>query len=338
MEFVNPPAIKLPVTGVALIKYLEEVNEYESSRASAYIKSKMANLLLHTIQSWFKVTPPELDRALMKKISNSVLAAGIAGLDRTVEALSELRFERALLTSPRTAKGAAVELREAVRDYREAKNWVSNKSKCVNSILKSSQLLASKDPDWQDLATRVIDNSVGYQDWENWQESLFKLWSKNTKVAERLHGSYQNHWQFFKGTFDQNMMNGQYSLLLVQQIDQVIQGIDAYIKDYEQAYEDSMFTPKKIIGNYELEVITEGSEVSFFLTLNERFAKPGKLNSIKSDLIYQLSDQVEKASSGLAISEIASDFPTLRLRMKKPSKKSDFDAISASISNFCEEL
>lgn len=338
MELVNPPIINLPVNGAALIKYLEEVNDYESSKAGVHIKTKMASLLMITIQSWFEVAPPELDRALMRKISNSVLAAGNAGLDRTAEALSQLRFAGVPLTSPRTAKGAAVELREVVRDYREAKNWISNKSKCVNSVIKTPQFFPSKNSAWQELATRTVSNSKGNQDWPAWQQDLFDMWSKTTKVAERLRGSYKNHWQFFQGTFDQNMMNSQYRLILMDQINQIIQGMDKYIEQAEQEWEDFMLDPKKITGSYELQISVEGSEVFFYILLNERFAESESLNSIKSDLVYQLSGLIEKASSKLAIGEIATEFPTLCVRMKKPGKKSDFDAISASISSFCKEL
>ena len=128
--------------------------------------------------------------------------------------------------------------------------------------------------------------------------------------------------------------------LFQQQIDNVIHAdeMETYIEQVMDQMEESMLNPKIISGSYELQINIEGSEVFFYIMLNERFAKPGKLNSIKSDLIYQLSSLIEKASSKLAISEMATEFPTLCLRMKKPSKKSDFDAISASISTFCEEL
>ena len=334
---MNPPIINLPVNGAGLVKYLEEVNDYESSKAGEYIKAEMAGLLKTTIHSWFKVPPPELDRALLRKISNSVLAAGNAGLDRTIEALGQLRFEGVPLTSPRTPMGAAVELREVVRDYRAAKNWLFNQSKCVNSIIKTPQFFGSRNPDWQELASRKI---AGFQDWLKWREDLYQLWEQKTKVAERLRGSYKNNWGIFQVTFSEDLMNGQYRLYLQQQIDNVIHAdeIEAYIEQVMDQMEESMLNPKIISGSYELQINIEGSEVFFYIMLNERFAKPGKLNSIKSDLIYQLSSLIEKASSKLAISEMATEFPTLCLRMKKPSKKSDFDAISASISTFCEEL
>ena len=334
---MNPPIINLPVNGAALVKYLEEVNDYESSKAGEYIKAEMAGLLKTTIHSWFKVPPPELDRALLRKISNSVLAAGNAGLDRTIEALGQLRFEGVPLTSPRTPMGAAVELREVVRDYRAAKNWLFNQSKCVNSVIKTPQFFGSRNTDWQELASRKIAN---FQDWLKWREDLYQLWEQKTKIAERLRGSYKNNWGIFQVTFSEDLMNGQYRLYLQQQIDNVIHAdeMEAYIEQVMDQMEESMLNPKIISGSYELQINIEGSEVFFYIMLNERFAKPGKLNSIKSDLIYQLSSLIEKASSKLAISEMATEFPTLCLRMKKPSKKSDFDAISASISTFCEEL
>ncbi len=334
---MNPPIINLPVNGASLVKYLEEVNDYESSKAGEYIKTEMSGLLKTTIHSWFKVPPPELDRTLIRKISNSVLAAGNAGLDRTIEALSQIRFEGVPLTSPRTPMGAAVELREIVRDYRVAKNWLFNQSKCVNSVIKTPQFFGSRNPDWQELSGRKI---ASFQDWLKWREDLYQLWEHKTKIAERLRGSYKNNWGIFQVTFDESLMNNQYRLYLQQQIDQLIHAeeIEAFIEQAMDQMEESMLNPKKITSNYELQINIEGSEVFFYLMLNDRFRKPGKLNSIKSDLVYQLSTLVEKASTKLAISEMATEFPTLCLRMKKPAKKSDFDAISASISSFCEEL
>ena len=332
MEFVNPPIINLPVDGATLVKYLAEVNDYESSKAGEYIKTEMASLLKSRILSWFEVVPPELDRALLQKISNSVLAAGDAGLERTKDALSQLPF-----SGPLPGLAPAIELREAVRDYRAAKNWLFNQSKCVNSIIKTPQLLGSENPDWQELASRKI---ASFQDWLKWREDLYYLWEQKTKIAERLRGSYKNNWGIFQVTFDESLMNGQYRLYLQEQIGNVIHydEMEDFIEQAMDQMRESMLNPKKITGNYELQINIEGSEVCFFIMLNKRFSKPKKLYSIKSDLIYHLSGLVQKASTKLAISEIASEFPTLCLRMKKPAKKSDFDAISSSISNFCEGL
>lgn len=288
MEFVNPPIINLPVDGATLVKYLAEVNDYESSKAGEYIKTEMASLLKSRILSWFEVVPPELDRALLQKISNSVLAAGDAGLERTKDALSQLPFSGSL-----PGLAPAIELREAVRDYRAAKNWLFNQSKCVNSIINTFQLLGSQNPNWQELAGRKI---ASFQDWLKWREDLYNLWEQKTKIAERLRGSYKNNWGIFQVTFDDSLMNGQYRLYLQQQIDNVIHydEMEDFIERVMDQMQESMLNPKKITGNYELQINIEGSEVCFYIMLNERFSKPKKLYSIKSDLIYHLSGLVQK--------------------------------------------
>lgn len=332
MDLVNPPIITLPVNGAALAKYLQEVNDFETAKAGDYIKSELAAPLKTKILSWFDVAPPELDRALIRKISNSVLAAGNAGLERTCEALSQLPF-----SGPLPGMGQAVEIREEMRDYRAAKNWLFNQSKCVNSVIRTPQFFGDRSPGWQSLAGKRISN---FQDWLMWREEFYQLWEQKTKVAERLRGSYKNNWGIFQVTFDESLMNSQYRLYLQQQINQIIHAdeMQAYLEESVLSHEDSMLNPKKILGAYELQINVEGSEVFFYIMLNEKFSKRELLNSIKSDLGYQLSGLIEKASSKLAISELATEFPTLCLRMRKPARKSDFDLISTAISKFCEEL
>jgi hypothetical protein len=338
-EFVNPPIIHLPANGAALVKYLESVNQYESSKAGEYIKAEMAGPLKFAIYSWFKSPPLELDRAVLRKISNSVLAAGAAGLDRTVEALRLLPLEENLLVSPRTPQDAAGELRELLRHFRGAKNWLFNQSKCVNSILKTPQFPEGK-TSWEQLAARDVCNKLDTKDWQSWQEDLFKLWFSTTKVTERLRGSYRNNWQWFQGSFDQSMMNGQYRHILRHFIDQIIHAddLEAYNKEFQQDQVESFLQEQRLSGKSEVEIKIEGSEVFFYLMLHERFNQAEKLNSIKSNLIYEISSQVGQESRRLAISEIASDRPTLCVRMEKPKKKEDFDSVSATIFNFCEKL
>ena len=90
---MNPPLIELPSFGSELSNYLENVNQYETGIANTYIKELLANPLKSKIISWFQLPPPELDRTLLRKISNCTLSAGDAGIERTTEALRYLRFE-----------------------------------------------------------------------------------------------------------------------------------------------------------------------------------------------------------------------------------------------------
>ena len=75
-----------------------------------------------------------------------------------------------------------------------------------------------------------------------------------------------------------------------------------------------------------------------YIILNNKFGSLKKLNLIKSDFVYELSDLIGKTNTKIAISELNSDQPTLCLRMKKPNKKVDFDTISAAISDFFKNV
>ena len=123
---MNPPLIELPSFGSELSNYLENVNQYETGIANTYIKELLANPLKSKIISWFQLPPPELDRTLLRKISNCTLSAGDAGIERTTEALRYLRFENVPLNLKITPKEAALELRSMFSEYRSARNWLDN--------------------------------------------------------------------------------------------------------------------------------------------------------------------------------------------------------------------
>ena len=118
---------------------------------------------------------------------------------------------------------------------------------------KTPQFFGSRNPDWQELADRKI---ATFQDWLKWREDLYSLWEQKTKIAERLRGSYKNNWGIFQVTFDESLMNGQYRLILQQQIDNVIHydEMEDYIEHAMDQMEESMLNPKKITGNYELQI------------------------------------------------------------------------------------
>ena len=333
---MNPPSIEFPTFGSELHNYLESVNTYETRIASFYIKDKMSEALRIQILSWFKMPPPELDRTLLRRIINTTLAAGDAGLERTVEALKQLRFKEVPLTNNISPQIAAEELREAVRDYRGAKNWLFNQYKCINSVLKTVKIVGNKNS--QKLQQVKIPDLDSYIEW---CEDLKSSWEQTTKVTERLRGSYKNNWEVFKASFDTSLMNGQYQIHLKRQIDQYLVSeseFETYIKAINDMHVQSLNSSDKVVSEPEIQIEITGPEVIFYIILNNKFGSIKKLNSIKSDFVYELSDLVSKTNTKIAISELNSDQPTLCLRMTKPNKKVDFDKISTAISDFFKNI
>ena len=333
---MNPPSIELPTFGSELHNYLESVNNYETQIASFYIKNKISEAISTQILSWFKMPPPELDRTLLRRIINTTLAAGDAGLERTVEALKQLRFKEVPLTRNISPQIAAEELREAVRDYRGAKNWLFNQYKCINSVLKTVKIVGNKNS--QKLQQVKIPDLDSYIEW---CEDLKSSWEQTTKVTERLRGSYKNNWEVFKASFDTSLMNGQYQIHLKRQIDQYLVSeseFETYIKAINDMHVQSLNSPDKVLSEPEIQIEITGPEVIFYIILNNKFGSIKKLNSIKSDFVYELSDLISKTNTKIAISELNSDQPTLCLRMTKPNKKVDFDKISTAISDFFKNI
>ena len=336
MEPVNPPLIELPSFGSELSNYLENVNQYETGIANTYIKELLANPLKSKIISWFQLPPPELDRTLLRKISNCTLSAGDAGIERTTEALRYLRFENVPLNLKITPKEAALELRSMFSEYRSARNWLDNQFKCVNSILKASKIIGNKGS--QRLQQSKIANE---KDFEKWLSELVDVWSASTKVNERLRSSYINNWQYFKTGFDSSLMNGSYQITLKRQIDvYLIPEIDRdkFFSDLSQELFNESNKPKQMNSKYEMQIEISGGEVIFYAILNNTFRDRSKLNQIKTDLAFKLSNQPKSSMPKIAISELYSELPTLCLRMQMPGNKSKYEKISELINNFFDGI
>ena len=336
MEYMNPPIIKLPSYGSEISIYLENFNQYETGIASTYIRERLAEPLRTKVLSWFKIAPPELDRALFRKLTNSTLAAGDAGLERTIEALKQLRFESVPLNLKINPKQAAMELRDDFSDYRAAKNWLENQFKCVNSILKSSKIIGNRAS--QGLQQTKISNE---KEFEIWIIDLVKVWENTTNVSERLRNSYKNNWQIFKVGFDSSLMNGSYQISLKRQIDVYLipeNQREKYFDDLNLEMVKDYSKVHKVKSKYEIQIEISGGEVIFYSILNSSYRNKEKVSKIKNDLIFELSNNLSADLPRIAVSELYSDLPTLCLRMQMPKNKSKYELVSKFINNFFDKI
>lgn len=337
MDTMKPPPIGLPTNGSSLFGYLFKVNQYETKVANKYLQTEMTDSLNSRIDLWFKEPPKALSTSLSRLISNCVLAAGEAGLKRTTDALNKLHFQDVPLRKAITAEEAALELRLALQDFRGAKNWLDNKSKCVRSIL-SIQICHGKPP--EQLAELMHYKISNFGEWQKWQDQVFEYWNSKTSISQRLRGSYKTHWYEFQDSFDAELKDIQYQRKLQNSIFNAIHGGEMeHLADIaHDLMADSMIDYNAINNKYELQINISGSEISFYIQLNDRFRTRTKLNAIKSGVLYELSDLLHKSDTRMAITEMDYLNTTLRLRMIKPKTKAHFDAISNGISNFFENL
>lgn len=198
--------LALPTVGAELFTYLKNVNDSEAFTASMRIKDTLSVAIKVDVTSWFGIPAlPELDQSLLRKLTNSLLAAGEAGNSRTLEALREIRFETTPMTQPLSRDDAVAKLRLATRDYRSAKGFLENNHKCINSFMKLNR--AINDENIRDLLKMSIRNQ---EDFASWNGALIKYWEQKANVKSALRSSYLTIFQKYISTFESDLSNSRY--------------------------------------------------------------------------------------------------------------------------------
>lgn len=202
--------LALPSVGAELFTYLKNVNDSEAFTASMRIKDALAAAIRIEVNSWFGVPAlPELDQSLLRKLTNSLLAAGEAGSGRTLEALREVRFESTPMTQQLSRDEAAQKLRLATRDFRSAKGFLENNHKCINSFMKMNR--AINDENIRELLKMSIRTQ---EDFLKWTRDLIDYWDQKTTVKAALRGSYIGIFQKFVFTFEEDISNKKFREIL----------------------------------------------------------------------------------------------------------------------------
>jgi hypothetical protein len=248
--------LALPTVGAELFTYLKNVNDSEAFTASMRIKDAVAAYLKQEINSWFGVPAlPELDQSLLRKLTNSMLAAGEAGNIRTLEALREIRFETTPMTQPISRETAVLKLRADTRDFRSAKGFLENNHKCINSFMKLNRSIND-----ESIRALLRMNIEDYANFQIWITSLINYWEEKGTVKAVLRGSYVANFQKFIATFGNDLSNEDYRNLLDSSIRSYLSADSLFISSEQPA--DSRETSPR--GTAELK-----SSVFVHLHINE---------------------------------------------------------------------
>jgi len=195
--------IVIPTFGAELFTYLKDVNDHESFTASMRLKDLISEHLKEEINSWFTgPVIPELDRSLIRMITNSLLAAGAVGIGRTKDALSEIRYDQAHFIKNMDLAELTDYLRDWSRDFRSAKGFLDYQYKCINSFLRVQK--TTNDESVRALLKMEINNIL---DFKRWQNELEDYWHKKGVIKLNLRNSYENIFRMFMGTFDDQLKN-----------------------------------------------------------------------------------------------------------------------------------
>jgi len=316
--------IKLPTIGAELFTYLKDVNDHESFTASMRLKDLLADRVKVEINSWFKAAPlPELDRTLLRKITNSLLSAGLVGQKRTRDALSEIRFDQQNMTQQKSHFEASEYLRNWGRDYRSAKGFLDYQYKCVNSFLRVQK--TTNDETVRSLLRADINGLI---DFKKWKDDLEEYWVKKGLVKENLRTSYQNMFQIFMGTFDDQLQNGMYHTYLDQNWQRYIDSdseseqsvIPPETFDFSTSHGGGVFSNSVI--PFEVDLRIEGGEIFYHILCNTM--SEFQASELRFKIAIAIARNSDFANSRFSVSIVTSDVPVILIRTDLPE---DEDAI-----------
>jgi hypothetical protein len=312
--------IALPTFGAELFTYLKDVNDHESFTASMRLKDVLSERLKNEINGWFSVPAiPELDRTLLRKITNSLLSAGTIGEKRTKDALSEIRFEHSNLNLEMNVTIATEKLREWSRDFRSAKGFLDHQYKCINSFLRIQK--TTNDENVRNLLRMEI---ASHADFIAWQKILEEYWNQKEIIKQNLRNSYENIFRLFMGTFDDQIQNGLYHKLLDQNWQKYIDSSVFELStndDYQLVEEDSSISmvPKELA--FEIDLRIEGGEIFYHILCN-------RLNELQaSELRFKIALAISRTELFkdlmFSVSLISSDVPVILIRADAKSDEEE---------------
>jgi len=312
--------IVLPTFGAELFTYLKDVNDHESFTASRRLKDVLSERLKNEINSWFSVPAiPELDRTLLRKITNSLLSAGTIGEKRTKDALSEIRFEPSNLNLEMNVTTATEKLREWSRDFRSAKGFLDHQYKCINSFLRIQK--TTNDENVRNLLKMEI---ASHSDFSAWQKMLEEYWNQKGIVKQNLRNSYENIFRVFMGSFDDQIQNGLYHKLLDQNWQKYIDSSVFELSsndDHRLVEEYALLNIDRKELPFEIDLRIEGGEIFYHVLCN-------RLNELQaSELRFKIALAISRTAIFknlmFSVSLISSDVPVILIRVDAKSDEEE---------------
>jgi hypothetical protein len=331
--------ITLPTIGAELFTYLKDVNDHESFTASRRLKDLLSDRVKVEINSWFKAAPlPELDRTLLRKITNSLLSAGSTGQKRTRDALSEIRFDEKTMVEPKSSFEATEFLRNWARDYRSAKGFLDYQYKCVNSFLR-----VQKTTNDESVRSLLKSDISSVADFKMWQHDLESYWNQKGLVKENLRTAYQNMFGVFMATFDDQLQNGMYHKYLDQNWQRYVDPAgDAADFDFDfdiETEEDSESFPeasrKSITNPFEVDLRIEGGEIFYHVVCNT-FTE-FQASELRFKIALSISQNKSFGDSRFSVALLPGDRPIILIRTDSPKDEASIRNVVTFLEQVLDE-
>jgi len=280
--------LSIPAIGAEVFTYLKDVNDRESFVASRRLKDLLGSNLRSELSRFFEVEKTmEISQSTIRKITNSLLAAGASGNSRTLEALKELDALDLDIAKSQDFLTVTKFLREWSRDYRSAKGSLDNNFKCVNSFLRVQR--TANDDTVKALLRKSLSN---HSDFIEWTQELRRYWIQKKLVKENLQGAYLGIFDEFIRSFNDDLSNTKLSVFLDHLWLEYLpneQRLEV-ASNFDEYHSDAIRLEPLIEKPFEVELVIEKGAINYLI-------KFFSMNQFQvSQLKFKLALELSKAS------------------------------------------
>ncbi len=204
----------------------------DTSRVTSALLSAMQESLTSLLTEVFNGLPPRIDPSAMKKLSNSLLSAGISGIERTEKALTEIQQMNSVDGKrPLNISELAEQLRSDTTNFRKASTYMDHQARCIKAFLNLFQ------EDFEKIEGKFPSMVLpvrSRKDFDHWASELVEYWFRNTRVDSKNQAMYVNVWRvFIQETVDSKEKNG-YAATLLKNVKGYLH--PAEFENFERAY------------------------------------------------------------------------------------------------------
>jgi hypothetical protein len=162
----------------------------------------------------------------------------------------------------------------------------------------------------------------GMSDFKNWQRELDSYWNKKGLVKENLRTAYQNMFEIFMGTFDDQLQNGMYHKYLDQNWQRYVDPMgDSDDFEFDLVAEDdlppSYEESRKANKNpFEVDLRIEGGEIFYHVVCNT--LTEFQASELRFKIALSISQNKDFGDSRFSVALLPGELPIILIRTDSP--------------------
>ena len=337
-EAITDADFTLPTNPVELASAIKNSLAKGTNTVSVAVTLAVQEFIDQKLNEWFADSTVTSDKALMKKLANSVATPGSSGELRTLDALSSIPRWDSLNKS--LSKDDAVRiLRDETSDFRKAKSFLANQSKCINAFPK---FFLEEEDKLNKEERAILEGKVeSNSELRAWAATLSEAWERTGGIKEaKNHKLYQSYWNSFIQTLVTRGLDS-YTQELIAEVDRFLSK-EIHKASFSQNLGTASTSTRNISNPRALLHTTlkvDGAQIAIFVDVK---ASATKVLQMKDDLVFLCAQDSLLQKLSLEVSLPDSSLSQLVVRFISPrdltSYRRAIDNINANIKRAYDEI